>query len=243
MLYLIGLGLDRKDLSLKALEAIKRCKKLYFENYTNVMPYSAKELEKLIKRKVSIADRKFVEESDNLLDESKRQNAALLVSGDPLSATTHIELILRAKKEKVKFSVIHAPSIFNAVAETGLQLYKFGKTASIAKWSPNFNPESFYDLIRQNLAMGAHTLLLLDIGLTAKEALSYIESIAKARDIDMLNREMIVCENLGTEKQRMTVGDMYALNQRKFSLPSCIIIPGKLHFLESEMLQSLKRKK
>ncbi len=240
MLYLIGLGLDKKDITMNGLEAIKKSKKIYFENYTNVMPYSVKDLEKLIKRKVLIADRKFVEENESLIEESKKQNISLLISGDPLSATTHIELIIRMKKEKVKYKVIHAPSIFNAVAETGLQLYKFGKTASIAKWLPNFNPESFYDAIKQNESMGNHTLLLLDIGLPVKEALSYIDSIAKSRDLRMLDKELIVCERLGTEKQRMTIGKIFDLEGTRFSLPACIIIPGKLHFLEADFMQMLK---
>ena len=73
MLYLIGLGLDKKDITMNGLEAIKKSKKIYFENYTNVMPYSVKDLEKLIKRKVLIADRKFVEENESLIEESKKQ--------------------------------------------------------------------------------------------------------------------------------------------------------------------------
>ena len=243
MLYLIGLGLDKKDISMNALEALKKSKKVYFENYTNVMPYSAKDLEKIIKRKVIIADRKFVEESERLIEEAKKTNVSLLISGDPLSATTHIELIMRAKKEKLKYKVIHAPSIFSAIGETGLQLYKFGKTASIAKWQLNFNPESFYDAIKQNQSAGNHTLLLLDIGLSVKEALSYIESIAKARDVDMLDKDLIICERLGTEKQRISIGKIFDLQQKKFSLPACVIIPGKLHFLESEMLHLLKHGK
>ena len=241
MLYLIGVGLNKKDISLGAIEAIKKCKKAYFENYTNVLPYSLKDLEKVIKKKLAPADRKFVEEGDELLTSARKQDVALLVSGDPLSATTHIELVIRARKDNIRFKVMHAPSIFNVVSETGLQLYKFGKTASIAKWQPNFNPESFYDSIHQNLATGSHTLLLLDIGLPVKEALSYIESIAKARDLEMLKKEMIVCERLGTERQKITIGDLHHLSDRKFSLPACLVIPGKLHFVEAEMLELIKR--
>jgi len=240
MLYLIGVGLDKKDLSLAALEAVKKCRKVYFENYTNVLPYSLKELEKIIKKKIIPADRKFVEEGDELFAEAKKQGIALLVSGDPLSATTHVELVMRARKEKMKIKIIHAPSVFTAVSETGLQLYKFGKTVSIAKWQPNFNPESFYDVIMQNLSAGNHTLLLLDIGLTVKEALSYLESISKARDLEMLKREILVCEKLGTEKQRITIGDIHKLSDRKFSLPACLVIPGKLHFVEAEMLEMIR---
>lgn len=38
MLYFIGLGLgDAKDISVKGLEAIKRCKRVYLEAYTSLL--------------------------------------------------------------------------------------------------------------------------------------------------------------------------------------------------------------
>jgi diphthine synthase len=239
MLYLIGLGMDKKDISLKGIESVKKCEIIYLETYTNIYYYSQKEIEKVLGKKVIKADRKIVEDGKEILENAKKKNVALLVSGDPLSATTHIDLILRAKKEKIKVNIIHAPSIFTVVAETGLQLYKFGKTGSIAKWQPNFSPESFYDLIKENLNMGAHTLLLIDIGLKVNEALGYIESIAKSRDPEMLARKIVVCENLGNEKQKISYAKVAELIKKKFSLPACIIIPGKLHFMEEEMLRRL----
>lgn len=42
MLYLIGLGLDLNDLSLKAIEMIEKSKKVYIEAYTVGFPYSLK---------------------------------------------------------------------------------------------------------------------------------------------------------------------------------------------------------
>jgi len=241
MLYLIGLGLDLKDISLKALKAIKECKTVYWETYTNVYDYSQKEIERAIKKKVLLSDRKAVEEGTEILDNAKKNKVALLVSGDPLAATTHIDLLLRAKKLKIKTAVIHSTSIFTAVAETGLQLYKFGKTASITKWSQSFRPDSFYDIIKRNDSIEAHTLLLIDIGLSVNEALGYLESIAKSRDMALLERKIIVCEQLGTEKQKFTLGKIPSLMNKKFKLPSCIIIPGKLHFMEEEALNSLNK--
>ena len=236
MLYLIGLGLDKKDISLKALEAVKKSDFVYLEVYTNVILSSQKDIEKIIGRKVIKADRKEVEEGKEIIENARKKNVCLLVSGDPLSATTHIELMLRAKKEKIKVKVIHAPSIFTAVAETGLQLYKFGKTVSIARWQPNFHPESFYDIIKENLKVHAHTLVLIDIGLKVNEALGYIDSIAKMRDPEMLERKIIVCELLGTEKQKISYGKLNELLKKKYELPACIIIPGGLHFMEEEFL-------
>jgi len=242
MLYLIGLGLDKKDLSVGAKEILKKCKKVYLENYTNVFPYSVKVLEGVLGKKVIKADRKTVEEKTPFIEEAKKQNIALVVSGDPLSATTHIDILLRCKKRGVKTKVFHAPSILTAVAETGLQLYKFGKTGSIAKWHlPSFRPESFYDVVKENLANGAHTLLLLDIGLSVNEALSYLESIAKTKDGWLQDYHLVVCEKMGTDKQKITVGPIDLLNGKKFALPAAIIVPGQLHFVEKEFLDTFKK--
>ena len=38
MLYLVGLGLgDAKDITVKGLEAVRRCRKVYLEAYTSVL--------------------------------------------------------------------------------------------------------------------------------------------------------------------------------------------------------------
>ena len=240
MLYLIGLGLDLKDISLKGIEAIGKCKKVYWETYTNVYNYTQKEIERVVKKKVILADRKKVEDEKNeILEQAKKEKIALLVSGDPLAATTHVDLMIRANKEKIKVEIIHAPSVFTAIAETGLQLYKFGRTASIAKWSQSFRPDSFYDIIKKNEAMDAHTLLLIDIGLPVSEALTYLDSIAKARDLQMLEKRIIICERLGTKDQNFTIGKIPVLMKLKFKLPSCIIIPGKLHFVEEDFIKGM----
>ncbi len=103
MLYLIGLGLDVKGISLQGLEATKKCKKIYLENYTVDFPYSLKELEKSIERKIIPSDRNFVENGiEDLVKEAKKENVALLVYGSPLTATTHMSLIQEAKEQKDK---------------------------------------------------------------------------------------------------------------------------------------------
>lgn len=40
MLYVIGLGLgDEKDITLKGLEAVKKCEKVYIEAYTSLLSF------------------------------------------------------------------------------------------------------------------------------------------------------------------------------------------------------------
>ncbi|SVC26286.1 uncharacterized protein METZ01_LOCUS279140, partial [marine metagenome] len=122
-MYIVGLGHTLKDLSMNSLEALKESKEVYLESYTSLSNFKIEELENLIGKKVQILNRKGVEEEKLFL----KDNAALLVYGDPLSATTHLEILQEAKNKNIKVEIIHAPSIMTTIAETGLQLYKFGK--------------------------------------------------------------------------------------------------------------------
>jgi len=238
MLYLIGLGLDKKDISLKALEAIKKCKLVYLDIYTNVFHYKISDLEKLIKKKIIKAERQMIEENEEILENAKKNDVALLVSGDPLAATTHIDMMLRAKKERIPVKAIHAPSIFTAISETGLQLYKFGKTASIPLWTSSFKPESFFDIIESNLKIKAHTLVLIDIGMSVNEALKELSEISNKRNVKL--KEIVICERMGTDKSKISYNKIEDLIKKKFTLPACIIIPSELHFMEAEALKSFK---
>lgn len=102
--------------------------------------------------------------ADEMLDASKYKDVALLVVGDPFSATTHTDLVLRAKEKGIKFQIIHNASILNAVGSCGLQLYSFGETISIPYWTEAWQPDSFFDKIVANFDRNLHTLCLLGKG-------------------------------------------------------------------------------
>jgi diphthine methyl ester synthase len=239
MLYIIGLGLDIGDISAKSLEIIKKSKKAYLESYTIEFPYDISKLEKQIGKKLIIADRKRIESgAEEIIGEAKKEDISILVYGDPLSATTHSDIIIRARKDGVKTIIIHNASVINAVSDTGLQLYKFGKIASIPKWQKSFKPESFYDIYKENDSIKAHTLFLLDIGLDAKEALSYIKEISEKRG-EKLPNIIIACSMLGTEHQEIIKGTFETLSKKKIKNPSCIIFPSSMHFIEAEMIEGI----
>ena len=165
MLYFIGLGLgDAKDISVKGLEIIKTCERVYLESYTSILTCGKKQLEEFYDREVVLADRDLVEQgSDTILDEATSTDVAFLVVGDPFGATTHSDLVLRARERGISTRFVHNASIINAVGCCGLQLYKFGETISIPFWTDEWKPESFYDKIALNLERDFHTLCLLDI--------------------------------------------------------------------------------
>jgi diphthine synthase len=229
MLYIIGLGLNEKGLSFEGIEAIEKCEKIYLENYTVEFPYPVEELEKIAGNKIINANRELVE-SEELINEAKKENIALLVYGSPLTATTHITLIQEAKKQGVEYEIIYNASVLDGVAECGLQLYKFGKIASL----PKFEADSFIEIVKENQKINSHSLILVDIGLAFKDTIKRLEKIAEKNKI-------VVCSKLGTKEKKIFYGTLKELENKDIKAPYCFIIPSKLHFLEQEVLETFSQ--
>ena len=237
--YLIGIGLNKKSTSADALKILKTCNKIYLENYTVNFPYSLKELKKELGLKLIELKRKTAED-ESIIKEAKNKNIALLIYGDSLSATTHIQLILECKKQKVQYHIFHNASIMTAIAETGLQLYKFGKTASMPNWEEHTNkPTSFISYIKENQSIKAHTLILIDIGLEITNAINQLKEASKKEKINVPEK-IIVCSNIGTRNQNIFYDTPNNIREEEIKMPFCLIIPSEMHFLEEEALKKLK---
>lgn len=165
MLFIIGLGLsDERDITLKGLDAVKSCERIYLEAYTSILVVEKERLEALYGKDIIIADREMVESnSDAILKDAENVNVAFLVVGDPFGATTHADLVLRAKQLDIPVKSIHNASIMNAVGACGLSLYNYGQTVSICFFTDEWRPDSFYSKIKVNRDATLHTLCLLDI--------------------------------------------------------------------------------
>ncbi|XLS46062.1 hypothetical protein HN51_002927 [Arachis hypogaea] len=170
MLYIIGLGLgDERDITMRGLEAVKSCEKVYMEAYTSLLSFGLdshglSNLEKLYGKSITLADREMVEEkAHHILEEARHSHVAFLVVGDPFGATTHTDLVVRAKKMGIHVQIVHNASVLNAIGICGLQLYRYGQTVSIPFFTDSWRPDSFYEKIHSNRTMGLHTLCLLDI--------------------------------------------------------------------------------
>ncbi len=252
--YLIGTGMNKNSISADALEILKTCDKIYLENYTVNFPYSTRELEETYNLKIQELDRQKVED-ESILKKAKNTDVALLVYGDALSATTHMQLILEAKKQKIPYRIFHNASILTTIAETGLSLYKFGKTASMPNWAEHTNkPTSFIDYVKENQSINAHTLILTDIGL---EISSAIEQLLESVKGMKLPEKIVAISNAGTPKQKIFYDSPENLactehresvprptdqrsirpSERRIEMPFCLIIPAKLHFLEEKALK------
>ncbi|HIJ11696.1 TPA: diphthine synthase [Candidatus Woesearchaeota archaeon] len=247
-LYLIGIGLENeKDISVKGLDIVKKCDVVYLERYTSLLQCSAHDLAKFYGKEIVLADRTTSEQGDHtIVAEAKDKDVAFLVIGDPFSATTHIDLFKLAKEENVAVEVVHNASILNAIGIVGLQLYKYGKTTSIPYLDDHPNLETPYRIVQQNKRIGAHTLLLLDIQTHKDRFMSVTEAIVVLEDIEKRVGEKVItddlrvvgCARLGTADFMVKAGPLSEMKKIDFGKPPhCLIIPGKMHFIEEEMLE------
>ena len=119
-----------------------------------------------------------------------------------LRATTHTDLVLRARELDIPVQSIPNASIMSAIGNTGLQLYNFGQTVSMVFFTETWKPSSFYDRIKENRQIGLHTLVLLDIKVKEQS----LENLARGRKIFEPPRYMTVTQcasqMLETEEER-----------------------------------------
>ncbi len=253
-LYIIGTGLgNERCLTLEALDICKSADLIYFERYTSVNPASLSAYEKLIGKNIEFADRSVVEElaEATLILPAKDKEIVLLVPGDPLSATTHIALLTEAKKHSIPVKVLHNASILTAIAETGLSLYKFGRTVTLPFPREGTNIDSPYEQMALNASIGLHTLVLLDLSpdedrfMTVKEAIQLLKESENRLEKSVFTDDAIIiaAAALGTGKQIIASGTPAQLEKQNIeAFPRCLIIPGTLSHHEEECLDVISLK-
>jgi diphthine synthase len=123
-----------------------------------------REQESYYGRSIVVADREMVESnSDEILRDAQSEDVAFLVVGDVFGATTHTDMVLRARQRSIPVRTVPNASIMSGIGATGLQLYNFGQTVSMVFFTDSWRPDSFYDRVLENRNIGLHTLVLLDI--------------------------------------------------------------------------------
>ena len=136
-----------------------------------------------------------------------------------MTATTHVDLRLRAIKNGIKTKVIHGSSIVTAVSGLlGLQNYKFGRTTTLAYPEKDYFPTSPYDVIKENKKM------------------------EEKHKENIFNELTVICvvARAGSDEPITVAGAVNDLIDRDFGPPlHTMVIPGKLHFMEIEALETL----
>jgi len=245
-LTLISIGLtDEDDLSLKALQEARDCDTLYAELYTTILDTDTERLATLIGKPVTPLTRSQMEEnSDALLEEAQHKKIGILVGGDALTATTHLPLLLDAAKKGIKTTIIHGSSILTAIAETGLSLYKFGRTVTLPL-PEKAPPDTVLRTLTENKEHGLHTLILLDLDTQKKQAHTIpgaIQILLEADKPEAYNTDTLTIgvARLGWNDQTLKANTAGDLSNHDFGdPPQALIIPGRLHFLEAEALKTI----
>ncbi len=164
-LLLVGMGMGSlSGMTVEAQSAAKAADHRRYEAYTALWPED--ELARLEERVGSIQRvmRPEVEEPEELFALAEHSLVALLVVGDPLQATTHVDLQLRALEAGIDCRVIHGISITTVVTgAVGLSNYKFGRQTTLTYPYGDWIATSPMEVLASNWEQNLHTLALLDL--------------------------------------------------------------------------------
>ncbi len=236
MFYIVGIGLNPRQITIEAIEAIEKCNYVYIDDYTSKLTDGGiEELEKRISKNITRLNRKEIEQDMGFL----KDGSCLLVIGNPFSATTHYAIVGEARKRGLETKVIAGVSIFNYRGACGLFEYKFGKTTSIVYQEANYSPISFYDTIIENLKCDAHTLCLLDIRMdenklmSVKEACKILEEIDRCKGNRLKRLTCVALCGVSGESERIVSFEFKDYKQLKgYPFPQSLIICGNLNEFE-----------
>ena len=249
MLWFVGLGISgAKSIPHEALEVLSKADIVYLEQFTSPIGKSdLAKIKKMTNGEFKAAKRWLVEDGNEILKKAKRKKVVLLSYGDPYIATTHIELRTRAIQEKIKTYSIHASSsLTSMIGECGLQFYKVGKIATIMSEMNSLTTP--YYVIYKNIIEGNHTVLLLeynqdkDFFLNPKDALLGLIETEKGQKRNVIDYSTyaIIASRIGFKDQSIISGKISSLKKVNFGKPPhTVIIPGRLHFTESDALKKL----
>jgi diphthine methyl ester synthase len=153
-------------------------------------------------------------------------------------------------------------SIMSAIGCTGLQLYNFGQAVSMVFFTETWKPSSYYDRIKENVKIGLHTLVLLDIKVKEQS----LENMTRGRKIYEPPRYMTVAQcaaqmlhteeerkegvygpgslaigtaRVGAPEQKLVAGTLKELTEADLGPPlhSLVLLGRKTHDLEKDFIR------
>lgn len=253
MLTFVGLGLwDEKDVSIRGAEAVRAADKVYGEWYTALLGGASPEkLEAFYGRSIEWLTRDPLEKGDAILAEAREKDVVLLAVGDSMTATTHVDLRVRAQKEGIATRVVHGASIATAVAGLlGLMSYKFGRATTVVFPDGKYFPTSPYDVLKANRERGLHTLTLLDLRaaegryMSAPEGAALLLRMEEERAEGVFTPESAVyaIARAGAPEPGVWRGSLAQMARADLGPPlHTLVVPGNLHFVEEEAVEALAR--
>ena len=259
-LWLIGLGPGNLDyMSKAAIDVGKACSHRFLEGYTAILPSDQEvRLESFIGNWEKIM-RPQVEDPKELLKLAKEVPVALLIVGDPMQATTHIDLEARCDELGINFNVI--PGITAtalAVSLSGLQSYRFGRQVTIPYSYGNYLPSSPLEMIYRNYENNLHTLVLLDLDPTGMgvEKPTPMSPIDAFRILQKMGEKMedegnnlspqvkaldgVLLTDISLDSQKIIAGNLSEITECNDGWIHCLIIPSKMNQNEIDAFERRK---
>ena len=240
-----------------AIEHARACDFRFLEGYTATLPSDQEgRLESLV-GEWKKAMRPMVEDPAEILSLAHDNSVALLVVGDPMQATTHVDLESHCAEQGIDFSVIPGLSATSlAVSLSGLQSYRFGRQVTLPFAYGEYLPTSPLEMIDSNYANNLHTLVLLDLDPTGmgietpqpmqpKQAVEILQAmfeklveheggVRESMTTAITNWDAILLSDLGTSDQRVVSGDLEDVAKLTGGRIHCLILPAEFTGLERE---------
>ena len=261
MLIFIGLGLSLDLMPLGSfVKLVRNCDKIVVDSYTSIWFPNLLELVNIFSKlgkEIVIAKRNYLEGTNPLylIEESRKRNVCIAVSGDPFIATTHIALAVEGMNRDIDVEVVPGTSIVSvAMSVSCLQSYRFGKMVTLVKPREGIRFEYPLMVIKENRSRNLHSLLLLDLDIesgyymTPSEAAEIIIETQKSLGIEVINAntdKLVILEALGSANQSIHLKTLNELLHEKNIYkqpPYTIIVPAqKLHPIEEECLRNISK--
>ena len=260
-LWLIGIGPgDLDHMTERARGVARGCSKRYLEGYTAVLPPTEEgRLESVVGSWQKLM-RDEVEGAEELLASARGEPVALLVVGDPMQATTHIDLEDRCVEQGIGFHVIPGLSATAlAVSLSGMQSYRFGRQVTLPFATSGYLPTSPLKMLCNNFENDLHTLVLLDLDPTGMgveqprpmspaEAVGLLERMAETvvdeeggeggrLDIPVKQWNGILLSDLGTEEERVLSGPLGDLSGQEGGMVHAFILPAEFSGMEEDAFE------
>lgn len=247
VLTFVGLGLfDEEDVSVRGLKTIENADVIYAEFYTSkLVGTTIERLEKFYKRKIHVLSREEVEQAaDNIvLRDARHKNVVFLTAGDAMISTTHVALRIEAADQGISTHIVHGSSIATAVCGlTGLQNYRFGKSATIT-FPYGQVSEVPYNTVEANLRNDLHTLLFLDISeefMMLGQGVELLLHSEHEKGRNKLATSLAVGIARAGSRTPVVRADLLA-RLKEYDLgpaPHVLVIPASLHVVEKEALET-----
>ena len=225
-LVLIGIGMGAIDgMTVEAVQRMKDADFRFLEAYTaKWLDDDVRNLENLV-GPIKPIMRPDVESPEKILALAKDSVVAVLIIGDPLQATTHVDLQLQAKEEGVICHVVHGISITTLVTgAVGLSNYRFGRQTTLTYPYGDWIVTSPLEVVALNRALNMHTLVLFDLDPTG----SGTGNQKPMQPIDAINSIRLMADKLISTIEEIEVED----NLTALKIESCKVLLSEIESIK-----------